>query len=200
MDNSRISLSFPSRLFAGMGLAMLLLQPVQAAGWDIDQLMQSMAQIRSGQASFLESKNIAMLNAPIVSEGELFYTAPDRLEKRTIKPKPESMVLQGGTLTIEQGRKKHVLQLQRYPEVAAFIESIRATMAGDRQALERTYALTLSGDSASWALELVPLNDAMKKVVQKIEITGVQNELRNILISQADGDSSLMTITRLQPR
>ncbi|MDP2247473.1 MAG: outer membrane lipoprotein carrier protein LolA, partial [Nitrosomonadales bacterium] len=94
MDNSRISLSFPSRLLAGMGLVILLMQPVQAAGWDIDQLMQSMAKIRSGQANFLESKNIAMLNAPIVSEGELFYTAPDRLEKRTIKPKPESMVLQ----------------------------------------------------------------------------------------------------------
>lgn len=200
MSNIRISLSFPSRLLAGMGLVVLLMQPVQAAAWDIDQLMQSMAQIRSGHASFLESKNIAMLNAPVVSEGELFYTAPDRLEKRTLKPKPESMVLQGGTLTIEQGRKKHVLQLQRYPEVAAFIESIRATLAGDRQALERTYALKLSGDSASWMLELVPLNDAMKKVVQKIEITGVQNELRNILISQADGDSSLMTITRLEPR
>lgn len=177
----------------------MLIQPVQAADWDIAQLMQSMAQIRSGHASFIESKSIAMLDAPVVSEGELFYTAPDKLEKRTIKPKPESMLLQGGTLTIEQGRKKHVLQLQRYPEVAAFIESIRATLAGDLQALERTYDLSLNGDSDRWTMKMLPLNENMKKVVQKIEITGEKNMLRTILISQADGDSSLMTITQMEP-
>lgn len=199
MNNTRINLSFLSRLFAGMGLVILLVQPVQSADWDIGQLMQSMAQIPSGHASFVESKSIAMLDAPVVSEGELFYTAPDRLEKRTVKPKTESMVLQGGTLTIEQGRKKHVLQLQRYPEVAAFIESIRATLAGDLQALERTYDLQLSGDSNRWTMELLPLNENMKKVVQKIEITGEKNMLRTILISQADGDSSLMTITQVEP-
>lgn len=199
MNNSPIRLSFQSRLLAGLGLIFLLMQSAQAAGWDIDQLMQSMAQIQSGHASFVESKNIAMLDAPILSEGELFYTAPDRLEKRTIKPKAESMVLKGGTLTIEQGRKKHVLQLQRYPEVAAFIESIRATLAGDLPALERTYDLSLSGDSSRWRMEMLPLNENMKKVVQKIEITGEKNMLRTILISQADGDSSLMTITEVEP-
>lgn len=199
MNDSRVSLSFKSRLLTGLGLFFLLAQPLLAAEWNINQLMQSMAQIRSGHASFVESKNIAMLDAPVVSEGELFYTAPDRLEKRTLKPKAESMVLQGGTLTIEQGRKKHVLQLQRYPEVAAFIESIRATLAGDLQALERTYALNLGGDSNRWTMDLLPLNENMKKVVQKIEITGEKHMLRTILISQADGDSSIMTITQVEP-
>lgn len=199
MNNFPIRLSFLARFFAGVGLMLMLISPVQAADWNIDQLMQSMAQIRSGHASFVESKNIAMLDAPVVSEGELFYTAPDRLEKRTIKPKTENMILQGGTLTIEHGRKKHVLQLQRYPEVAAFIESIRATLAGDLQALERTYDLSLSGDSDRWTMKMLPLNENMKKVVQKIEITGEKNMLRTILISQADGDSSLMTITQVEP-
>lgn len=199
MNNFLIRFSLQSRLLTSLGLVFLLIQPVQAADWNIDQLMQSMAKIQSGHASFVESKSIAMLDAPVISEGELFYTAPDRLEKRTLKPKAESMVLQGGTLTIEQGRKKHVLQLQRYPEVAAFIESIRATLAGDLQALERTYDLSLQGDSNRWTMEMLPLNENMKKVVQKIEITGEKNMLRTILISQADGDSSLMTITQVEP-
>ncbi len=163
--------------------------------WDIDQLMKSLATSRSGSASFVEKKSIAMLDKPVESSGELLYNAPDHLEKRTLKPKAESMVLDKNTLTVEQRGKKHVLSLQNYPEVAAFIESIRGTLAGDRKALERTYKLSMEGDEQGWNLTLLPLEDKMKKVVAKINITGEGNILRTIEIKQADGDSSLMTIT-----
>lgn len=170
-----------------------------AAEWDIDQLMRTLAQTRSGHASFIEKKSIAILEKPVESSGELFYSAPDRLEKRTLKPKAESMLLDHGTLTIEQKGKQHVLQLQSYPEIAAFIDSIRGTLAGDRKALERTYKLNLEGDEQNWTLMLLPLDAKMKKVVARIRISGERNELRNIEINQADGDSSLMTIVPLPP-
>ncbi|MGB7816873.1 MAG: LolA-related protein [Methylotenera sp.] len=167
------------------------------SGWNIDQLMQSLAAIHSGHASFVEKKSIAMLDKPVESSGELFYSAPDRLEKRTLKPKAESMLLDKDTLTVEQRGKKHALPLQNYPEIAAFIDSIRGTLAGDRKALERAYKLSMEGDEQSWNLALLPLEDKMKKVVAKISIAGSGNALRTIEIKQADGDSSLMTITPL---
>ena len=171
-----------------------------AADWDLNQLMQTLAQTRSGHASFVEKKTIAILDKPVESSGELFYTAPDRLEKRTLKPRPESMLLDRGTLTIEQKGKKHVLQLQNYPEIAAFIESIRGTLAGDRKALERAYQMNLEGNEQNWTLVLLPMAENMKKVVDRIRIVGARDELRSIEINQADGDSSLMTIEPLPPQ
>lgn len=170
-----------------------------AEGWDLDQLMHTLAQTRAGHASFVEKKSIAILDKPVESSGELFYEAPDRLEKRTLKPRLESMVLDRGTLTIEQKGKKHVLQLQGYPEIAAFIDSIRGTLAGDRSALEHSYQLSLDGSEQDWTLMLMPIDAKMKKVVEKIRIAGAHNELHSIEIRQADGDSSLMTITQLSP-
>src|ERR1035437_9259055 len=126
-----------------------------AAEWDLDQLMHGLAQTRSDHASFVEKKSIAMLDKPVESSGELFYTAPDHLEKRTLKPKPESMILDHGALVIERGRQKHSLQLLDYPELAAFIDSIRSTLAGDRKALERNYRLSLEGSSQNWTLQLL---------------------------------------------
>lgn len=171
---------------------------VRAEGdWDIDRLMQSLASSRSGSASFVEKKSIAMLDKPVESSGELFYTAPDRLEKRTLKPKSESMLLDKDKLIVEQRGKKHTLSLANYPEVAAFIDSIRGTLAGDRKALERSYKLSLDGDEQNWNLSLLPIEDKMKKVVAKINIAGAGNILHSIEIKQADGDRSLMTITPL---
>lgn len=178
--------------------SLLFASLARAADWDIDQLMRSLAQVRSGQATFVEKKTLKLLDKPVESSGELLYTAPDRLEKRTLKPRPESMVLERGTLTIEQKGKRHVLPLQSYPEMAAFIDSIRGTLAGDRAALERVYKLDLEGDEQGWTLSLQPLADRMKKVVERITIVGERNTLRSIDIRQADGDSSLMTITQAE--
>jgi hypothetical protein len=163
----------------------------------LDQLMQSLAATRTGHASFVEKKFIAILDKPVESSGELFYTAPDRLEKRTLQPKAESMVLDKDKLIVEQRGKKHVLSLQSYPEIAAFIDSIRGTLAGDRKALERSYKLDMAGTQQNWSLSLLPLADKMKKVVTSIDINGSGNTLETIKIKQADGDSSLMTITPL---
>lgn len=183
---------------ASAGLLLLGTSAAHAEGdWDIDRLMQALSQVRTGHASFVEKKSIAMLDAPVESSGELFYTAPDKLEKRTLKPKPEAMLLDGSNITVERRGKKHVLQLQSYPEIAAFIDSIRGTMAGDRAALERNFKLSLEGSEQDWTLGLVPTNDKMKKVVQKLRMGGSGGELRSIAIHQADGDSSVMTITPL---
>jgi outer membrane lipoprotein-sorting protein len=159
--------------------------------------MHLLAQTRTGHASFVEIKTIAMLDKPVESSGELFYKAPDYFEKRTLKPKPESMVLDGGKLIIERGQKKHSLQLQNYPEVAAFLDSIRGTLAGDRKALEHAYQLGLEGNAEVWKLALTPIDEKMKKIVERINISGINDEIITIEIQQADGDSSLMSIEKL---
>lgn len=170
-----------------------------AADWDIDQLMQGLAQTRVGHAHFIEKKFIAILDKPVESSGELFYNAPDRLEKRTLKPKAESMTVEGRTLLVERGRQKYRLQSQDYPELAAFIDSIRGTLAGDRTALERNYHLSLEGSAEQWTLQLLPVDEKMQAVVQRIRIAGVRGTVRSIEISQADGDRSLMLITKTPP-
>lgn len=191
---------FSARAIWRLGVSItLMLLPVfsHAADWDIDQLMRGLAQTRSGQASFVEKKSIAMLDKPVESSGELFYSAPDHLEKRTLKPKAESMTVDIGTLAIERGSKKYRLQLQDYPEVAVFIDSIRGTLAGDRKALERNYRLSLEGTAERWALQLFPSDEKMQAVVKRIRIAGVRDVVRSIEITQADGDSSLMLIEKL---
>ena len=190
-----MKLTFMRRL----ALVMLTCIPVYsyAADWDIEQLMHGLAQIRSGHVSFVEKKSIALLDKPVESSGELLYSAPDHLEKRTLKPKTEAVVVDGDALLIERGRQKYHLRLTDYPELAAFLDSIRGTLAGDRKALERNYRLSLEGTTERWTLQLLPLDEKMQKVIQRIRIAGMRDQVRSIEITQSDGDSSLMTIAKL---
>ncbi|MDW5443342.1 LolA-related protein [Polaromonas sp. SM01] len=180
---------------AGAGLLLSLCSTPALAAWDIQQLMQGLAQNKSGRASFVEKKYIAVLDAPVESSGELLYTAPDRLEKRTLKPKPESLVIDGGNLTVERGKRRMVLRLQDYPELVAFTESIRGTLAGDTAALKRIYNLDLEGNEERWTLTLRPIETKMLDVVQRIRIGGSRAEVKTIDIEQTDKDRSVMVIT-----
>lgn len=183
------------RLLAGG--AALLVPPLAAHAQALTPqvLMQALAQQTSARARFVERKYIGFVDQPIESRGELSFTAPDRLEKRTLEPRQESLVLEGETLKVEQaGKRRMTVSLSAHPEAAAFVESIRGTLAGDLAALQKYYSVALSGTLERWKLELVPQQDRMQKIVTRIRIEGTASTVRSIGFDQADGDHSEMQI------
>jgi Outer membrane lipoprotein carrier protein LolA-like len=164
-----------------------------AAANDLDQVMHLLAMRQHGRVEFVEQQFLAVLKRPIESMGEMSYDAPDRLEKRTFTPRSESVLLEGGKLTVVRGRSRRVVELLAYPQLLPFIESIRATLAGDRAALERIFRVDFSGSVDRWTLTLVPLDRQIAKYAEQIRIVGTQDQLQLVEIRQADGDRSRMT-------
>jgi len=188
-----------ARVFA-VASAVALALPAHAAdtgsAWTLDRLMSTLAQHKSGRATFTETKTLSIAAQPLESSGELVFVAPDHLEKHTLSPKPEHLVVDGDMLTVERNNRKFTLALARYPELGAFIDSIRATLAGNRYALEQVYKVALAGHGDDWTLTLTPLDSRMLKVISTITLDGTRDVLRSVAIRQADGDHSTM---HLQP-
>ena len=167
------------------------------ATWGLEQLMQSLAGVKSARGRFVERKYMAMLNAPLESSGTLVYTAPARLEKYTLLPKPETLVLEQDKLVIEYKNRnqRRTLALQDYPGIWIFVESIRSTLAGDLQTLSRFYRVSLEGGDDQWRLSLTPVEPSMQGVVKEIRIGGGHSRIRTVEIIEAGGDRSVMTIS-----
>jgi Outer membrane lipoprotein carrier protein LolA-like len=167
---------------------------VRADTGDLDAVMGLLAMRRHGRVEFIEQHFLAVLKRPVESSGEMLYDAPDRLEKRTLEPRPETLLLAGGVLTIERRGHRHDLDMRRYPEVQPFVESIRATLAGDRNALERIFDVAFAGSVQRWTLILVPRDVQLTRAVKQVEIDGSRDQLLRVEIRQADGDRSLLTL------
>ncbi|WP_353155682.1 LolA-related protein [Herminiimonas fonticola] len=172
---------------------------VHAANITMDQLMAGLAQAKPAKVNFTEKKYIAQLDRPVESSGEMLFTPPDRLEKRTFKPKPERMVLDRDTLVLERGKNKYTMQLGDSPELAALIESIRATLAGDRRSLEFNFIVALQGPRENWSMTLTPSNNEAQQKVKRIRLSGSNSEVREIEVLQGDGDRSVTTIEKIKP-
>jgi len=161
---------------------------------DLDALMQLLAARTHAQSSFIEQQFLHLLKRPLESSGELVYDAPDRLEKHTLEPRPEALLVAGDVLTLERGAHRRVLNLRDFPQVAPFVTAIRATLAGDRGGLERVFHVDFAGDLSRWTLILKPTDASLAKAIAQIRIDGAGADLRRVEISQADGDRSVMTM------
>ena len=87
-----------------------------------------------------------------------------------------------------------MVDLKAYPQILPFVESIRATLAGDRAALERVFRVEFAGRLARWSLILVPRESQVAKTVSQVRIDGSRDTLLNVEIREPDGDRSLMTL------
>jgi outer membrane lipoprotein-sorting protein len=196
--------NFWPRLLAGVWLcvAAAVCPAAEVAGdWGLEPLMQSLRLVKTAKGKFVERKHLAILNAPLEFSGTLVYTAPGRIEKHTLLPKPESMVLSGDTLTMENKARnqRRTLVLKDYPVVWAFVEGMRSTLAGDLPSLQRFYQVSLEGNAAQWRLVLKPSEPAMQAWVSEMRISGSQNRVRTIEVIESQGDRSVMTISEDGP-
>ena len=171
---------------------------MNATAWTINELMHGLAQVKESKATFVERKYLSILKTPLEYSGTLTYNAPGHLEKHTLLPKPESMVLDQDYLIVQSAaaNRKRTLSLQDYPVVWAFVESFRATLAGDIGALNRFYSVTLEGHAQQWRLILRPLDARMKSLISEIRISGNQQQIGAIETRESGGDYSVMTISK----
>jgi hypothetical protein len=193
----------PTRWWSGLvfgvaiGCALASLNAVaQSAPTDdvLIKLMQQFAARAHSRATFVERKTLAVLKRPVESSGELIYVAPDHLEKLTLLPKPETLQLDKGMLSVQRGKRRYNLAMRDYPDVAAFVDTIRATLAGDLPALERSFTLEFRKASGNWVLVLQPREPRLARLITRIRITGKEAGLNEVTIESADGDRSVMII------
>lgn len=162
--------------------------------------MIELGRVQHAKARFVERKYMKLLKQPLELSGTLEYRAPGYLERRTLKPKPESFVVDGDVLTLENARgQRRTFALQDNIVLWAFVESIRSTLKGDLASLDRFYRVTLDADGRDWRLSLTPTQPRMSAVIALIQISGSGGKIRSIEIRETQGDRSVMTVSEDGP-
>jgi hypothetical protein len=171
-------------------LPMLLTLPARAA--TIEAAMQGLAAVRESRAAFREEKVIPELELPLPARGTLSWRAPDRLEKHTMEPVEERLIVEGDRLTIERRDARQVLSLDQSPEIRALVEAIRGTLAGDLPRLRTFYDTRFSDGPGGWRLLLVPHSVRLSAVVQQIEMLGSGAQIRSIETRERGGVTRML--------
>jgi outer membrane lipoprotein-sorting protein len=179
-------------------IALLLSANVHANDIDMPTLMRLFAASKSVKAEFAERKFVKILDAPVESNGELLFKAPDRLEKRTLLPRPETLVIEGSKVSIERGTFKRTMSLDDFADMASLVRSLTATFRGDQVSIEQYFNWKLSGSINKWQLVLKPKTSKLFITLREVRLAGDNSYVHTVETTLTDGDRSLMTLSRPQ--
>ncbi|MEO8058095.1 MAG: LolA-related protein [Burkholderiales bacterium] len=189
--------SLTDRRRALAALASLCSAPLFAraqGSFTLAQLMQALAQVKAGEGSFVERRTVQMLERTLESSGRISFEAPDTFMRETLKPRRESVKVIGNNVTMSQGGRSRTVSLDASPEASLIFEAIRGTLTGNREAIEKNFKASVSGNAERWSLELVPREVLLRELVVSIRLSGLRALVREVLVVMADGDRSVMTI------
>lgn len=172
-----------------------------AEPWDQDNLMKALSRVKHSRVHFTETRFLSALKTPLVTRGSLVYQAPNRLEKHVTEPFQETTLIVDDRVSIDNKTQpfKRSLDLKSNPPLWAFVESFRATLAGDMTALERFYKVRLDGSRQQWQLTLLPRDIEIAELIRSIVVDGNDARILRITTQEADGDRSVLTLTELPP-
>ncbi|MDD9852271.1 MAG: outer membrane lipoprotein carrier protein LolA [Gammaproteobacteria bacterium] len=176
--------------------------PAAADGaWDLPALMKELGGIRLIDAAFTEQKQAEFLSGgEFAVSGEMHFKAPHTLRRIVTKPYRESIIIDESTVIIKRMDSKNetdkvrFIEIDSHPSIRLFIDSMRATMAGDLATVLEIYEVELSGDRGEWSLRLVPQRKALKKFINAVDVTGSANRISTLLVHEDDGTRSLITL------
>jgi outer membrane lipoprotein-sorting protein len=176
-------------------VAALCLTASSAWAFDLPELMGLLARQKNGEARFTEQRFVRGLEGPLDASGTLSFQSPDRLTRRTLTPRPETMTVDGNTLTLSRGGRTRTLTLDSMPELLGMVEAMRSTLNGNAQTLQRYFRSTLTGSPDKWTLDLMPIDEKLAAQVRSLRLTGKAGEVLGIEMEFIGGDRSVMSIT-----
>jgi hypothetical protein len=187
------------RLCKAFAVALALVSALGAApawaAFDLPELMTLLAKQKSGEARFTEQRFVHGLEGPLDASGTLSFDAPDKLVRRTLSPRIETMAVEGNTLTLSRGGRNRTLALDSMPELLGLVEAMRGTLTGDGATLQRYFKSTVAGSAAKWTLDLVPMDSRLAAQVRSMRISGRASDVLGLDMEFVGGDRSSMNIT-----
>lgn len=197
----RAEATVPQRWLAALGLGrarvlLLALLCAAAPAWafDLPELMGLLARQKQGEGTFTEQRFVRGVDGPLSASGTLSFTAPDQLVRRTLTPRPETMAVEGNTLTLSRSGRTRTMALDSVPELLGLVEAMRATLAGNSSVLQRYFNVQLTGSAAEWALDLAPSDGKLSSQIAALRLVGRAGEVLGIEMEFRGGDRSVMTI------
>jgi outer membrane lipoprotein-sorting protein len=168
----------------------------RAVAFSPAELMHLLADVQASRAHFIETRHSAMLKQPLTLSGRLVYRRPNRLEKHVQTPFVETITIEGSRVTVARGGgadTDRVITLPAGGTAQALIESLRATLAGDLPALERHFAVAVTGSRSAWSMSLTPR--AATLPVVRVDFSGKDSRIHRIEVLESGGDRTVTTIS-----
>jgi hypothetical protein len=146
---------------------------------------------------FSQEKKVVGLKKPLLSQGDFLVERDKGVIWRTQKPFAAAVaVTPKGIWSLKEAGTG----LKRSPihqgNLGIAMDMIQKVLAGDPSSLSKAFKVAEQGDSASWSMELKPLDPVIARVVASIRLQG-SSHVDQVEYSETNGDRTRIAFTEV---
>jgi len=163
----KLVLSF---LFVALGLFVSAQTQLSSTQCDelITSITKSAASIQTMQCRFVQQKTMSMLAEPTVSEGTLYYAAPDKMRWEYTSPYQFALIVNGAqTIRIRDG-KAETLDANQGKMYRGMADLIMGSASGKKLFDTSVFDVMFYDDGTCWKAEMTPKRRDMKRMFSQL--------------------------------
>jgi len=184
---------------AGVGLADKPTSTRSLSARNLEEIMEIFSDSQGVRARFKEERQLSILETPIQTEGELFFSPPDRLARHTRLPGQSSLIVDGDRLILRDETGEQIVSLESSHVARGLVDNFALLLRGDLPALRKMYDITFyspenrdSPNPGGWVIDLKPRDATTRTLVERIRITGHSGILSSMDTLETNGDRTIM--------
>jgi outer membrane lipoprotein-sorting protein len=159
-----------SILFVALGL--FATAQTQLSEAQSQELMVSLTEVATSmqtmQCRFVQSKTMAMLAEPSVSEGKMYFSSPDRLRWEYLTPYPFALIVNGERMVKVTDGQVEVLDGNSGRMYQGITSMIMGSASGKKLFDASAFDVVLYDDGAFWKVEMTPKRRDMKRMFSQL--------------------------------
>jgi outer membrane lipoprotein-sorting protein len=160
----------------------------------VEELMRLFAASGGVRARFHETRYLSILAAPIETEGMLYFAPPDRLARHTTRPDRTALVVRGNEVAFRDEAGHQVMQLGSSRVAQGLVGNLAALLRGDLATLRERYSIEFRSEGHEWVLDLEPRARVLRRVIERIRVTGRGARLTAMETRETGGDSTFLAL------
>ena len=185
------------RTFLIVGLALVSLPLLGAAPVAKIQAMLAKPKILCGR--FDQTKQLAGINKPLVSNGRFCAVADKGVLWRSLKPFPSTLRLTRDEIVQLQGERVTLhLDAKKEPAVRMIHSVLFASLTGDLDQIEKLFEIDGSASADRWSVALKARTPSLAKTIGNIALEGGAYVKQITLNNDAGGDRTTIVFSEIQ--
>jgi len=163
----------------------------------LGRLEEKISGLQTLRAEFIQEKNLAVLDQPLVLKGTIFMEKPGLFAWHVREPLRYSMVIKGEVIRQWDEDTDHVqkVSLSKNPAFKVAIRQMRDWFSGAYKSMLGEYRVTVLGEDPI-SLKFIPRETAFShELIDSVTVVFESDEryIRQIQITEKRGDSTLLT-------
>ena len=177
----------------------LKIQTVKSMEPEFKVLSKALSTTKTLKANFTQSKKIKVLKRPLKSSGELIFDRAVGVYWKLTKPFESTVIIDNNKLvSIDDDGKKVSIKAEDKPMLYGFTKIFLSIFSGNTEELKKHFVIYYGKKESAWEIGLTPKSIGLKKVLNKILLSGEKESVSTITLWESNGDITEIKFSDIQ--